>query len=412
MSRRLREGDRLSGRDSLIEAGVNQTSIIHSVRPTTRISTAGATIGVLLHTLSVGGAEILAARLARRLKSEYRFVFICLDGLGSLGDELRGGGFTVRVLNRRSGLDWRCARRLAEIIRTERIDLVHAHQYTPFFYGAVSRWLGPRPPVLFNEHGRHQPDYPRRKRMLANRVLLRRRDRVVAVGEAVRQALIHNEGIAPCRVGVITNGIPLDRFETSLTHSERGAIRAELGIGLNDLVLIQVARLDYLKDHATAIRTIERVAAARPGTRLVLVGEGPERGTIENLVLQRALSDHVRLLGQRSDIPRLLAASDIVLLTSISEGIPLTLIEAMAASRPVVSTCVGGVPEVVADGQTGLLAPTRDVAALTEHILRLGDDPDRRERMGRAGRKRAEDLFSEARMHDRYGQLYAEMIWG
>ena len=218
----------------------------------------------------------------------------------------------------------------------------------------------------------------------------------MAVGEAVRQALIHNEGIAADRVEVIHNGIPLERFEDRPTTSGRAAIRAEIGLEPEDLVLIQVARLDYLKDHATAIRTIERVARRWSRARLVLVGDGPERGAIEDLVRQREMEGNVRLLGQRDDVPRLLAASDIVLLTSISEGIPLTLIEAMAAGRPVVATRVGGVAEVVADGQTGLLAPAGDDAALAEHILHLADDHARRDRIGRAGRQRPTTCFRSA----------------
>ena len=294
----------------------------------------------------------------------------------ALGEELRDEGFPVQVLNRRPGLDWHCMRRLAEIVRRERVDLLHAHQYTPFFYSAASRLLGSRPPVLFTEHGRHHPDYPRRKRMLANRVLLRRRDRVVAVGEAVRQALIRNEGIAPHRVDVIYNGIPLERFRRQPTASERAAIRASIGLEPDDLVLIQVARLDYLKDHATAIRTIERVSSRCPRARLVLVGDGPERGPIEEPGAPAAnWVRHVRLLGQRRMFRGCWPASDIVLLTSISEGIPLTLIEAMAAGRPVVSTRVGGVAEVVVDGQTGLLASAGDDAALADQVLRLADDP-------------------------------------
>ncbi len=130
-----------------------------------------------------------------------------------------------------------------------------------------------------------------------------------------------------------------------------------------------MARLDYLKDHSTAIRTIEEVAGRCPHARLILVGEGPEWGAIESLVRQRDLGGNVRLLGQRGDVPRLMAASDVVLLTSISEGIPLTLIEAMASGLPVVSTRVGGVAEVVADGQTGLLAPSGDAGAGRAHLL-------------------------------------------
>jgi glycosyltransferase involved in cell wall biosynthesis len=368
-----------------------------------------ATICQVLHSLEVGGAEVLAARLARRLAPGYRFLFACLDELGSLGRELRAEGFPIEVLGRRPGVDWRCARRLAAFARAEGVDVLHAHQYTPFFYAAAGRRFGSTPPVLFTEHGRAFPDLPRRKRMLANRVLLRRRDRVMAVGETVRQALIRNEGLPPGRIEVIYNGIPLEPFEAPATPEARAAARAEIGVGPDDLVAILVARLDYLKDHATAIRTIERVARRRPDARLVLVGEGLERASIEDLVHRLGVGENVRLLGRRTDVPRLLSAADVVLLTSISEGIPLTLIEAMAAGLPVVSTRVGGVPEVVVDGETALLAPSGDAEALAGHILDLADDPGRRARMGLSGRRRAREQFSEGRMHQLYRDLYEEM---
>jgi sugar transferase (PEP-CTERM/EpsH1 system associated) len=368
------------------------------------------TVCQVLHTLRVGGAEVLAARLARRLRDRYRFLFVCLEELGSLGEELSAEGFPVHVLGRRPGLDWRLALRLAGLLRRERVDVIHAHQYTPFFYAAVARPLGRRVPVVFTEHGRHFPDFPRRKRMIANRLLLGRRDRVVAVGQTVRNALVRNEGIPAERVGLVYNGIDLGRFATG--SYDRATVRRELGLGAEDLVILQVARLDYLKDHATAVRTVRRVVRQRPDTRLVLVGEGPEGPKIRELVGQAGLTDCVRFLGLRNDVPRLLAAADLFLLTSISEGIPLTLIEAMAAGLPIVSTRVGGVGEVVEDGTTGLLAAAGDEDVLAQHVLALAADPHRAREMGRLGQARAEAFFSERGMHDRYSELYRELLRG
>ncbi len=362
----------------------------------------------VLHGLWVGGAEVLAARLARRLNHSYRFVFVCLDELGSLGEELRRDGFTVEVLDRRPGVDIGFALRLARFLRRQRVDLLHAHQYTPFFYSLTARWLGWRVPVLFTEHGRHFPDYRRPKRVVANRLLLGRRDRVVGVGRAVREAIIRNEGIPAQRVEFVYNGIDLAPYANGSESSAQ--VRQEMGVGPNDLVLIQVARLDYLKDHATAIRTLQRIAALRPEARLVLVGEGPERDKIEQEVRDRGLSEHVRFLGLRTDIPRLLRAADVFLLTSISEGIPLTLIEAGAAGIPVVSTDVGGVGEVVERDVTGLLASSGDDASLANHVLRLAEDRALQRSMGAAGRQRAYRLFSEEQMHAGYLRLYREMI--
>lgn len=368
------------------------------------------TICQVLHSLTVGGAEVLAADLARRMGDRYRFLFACLDHLGTLGEELRREGFEVAVIERRPGVDLACMKRLARFWRDHRVSLVHAHQYTPFFYAMGARKWRSRPPLLFTEHGRWYPDYPRRKRILFNRLMLRRGDRVIGVGESVRRALIDNEGIPPGRVGVIHNGVDVAAFEDAAAH--RADVRRELHIGDEDLVVAQVARLDHLKDHATAIRTIARVARRRGDVRLLLVGEGPEQEMIEAEVFAHRLDDNVRLLGLRGDVPRLLGAADLFLLTSISEGIPVTLIEAMAAGLPVVATKVGGVAEIVERESSGLLASPGDDEALAEAVLRLAEDRSRREAMGRQGRRRACDLFSQERMHQGYRDCYEEMLRG
>ena len=361
----------------------------------------------LLHGLRVGGAEVLVARLARKLRERYRFRFVCLDELGTLGEELRAEGFPVEVAGRRPGVDWQLPLRLARMLARGRAALVHAHQYTPFFYALTARLLYRRPPILFTEHGRWLPDYPRRKRIVANRLLLQRRDRVVGVGEAVRQALVVNEGIPARRVGVAYNGIDLAAFAKP---ADRAAVRRELGLGAADFVLIQVARLVPIKDHATALRAFGQVAARLPHARLLLVGEGQEEASLRDLINRLGLAASVRLLGLRSDVARLLPAADVFLLTSLNEGIPLTVIEAMAAGLPVVSTDVGGVAEVVKDGLTGLLAPAGAADALARHVLRLAADPGERGRMGRAGRERAFARFSEEQMLAAYDRLYREML--
>jgi sugar transferase (PEP-CTERM/EpsH1 system associated) len=362
----------------------------------------------LLHSLHVGGAEMLAAQLARRVSRDFRVVFVCLDELGPLGETLRSEGFAVHVLNRQPGLDWRCLAQLGKLLRRERALVIHAHQYTPFFYALVARFLSGRPPILFTEHGRHFPDHRRPKRVVANRLLLAKRDRVIGVGEAVRQALITNEGIPADRVGVIYNGIDPTRFQNQ--GQDRQHVRKELGINASDLLIFQVARLDYLKDHLTAVRTLKRVVPVLPHARLLLVGDGPQREGIERAIADQGLTNHVRLLGTRKDVARLTSAADVFLLTSISEGIPLTLIEAMAASLPIVATRVGGVPEVVQDGVTGLLAAAGDDAALAEHLLGLASNRALSEDMGRHGRSRAHTMFSETEMVRRYTSLYCEML--
>jgi L-malate glycosyltransferase len=359
----------------------------------------------LLHSLNVGGAEVLAGRLARRLGDRYRFVFVCLDSLGTLGSELQTDGFPVELLGRKPGLDWSCPRRLARILRDLDVDLVHAHQYTPFFYSLTARLCGRRRPILFTEHGRHQPDYPRRKRMLANRLLLSRRDRVVGVGAAVRKALIDNEGLAESRVSVLHNGIDVDIYAAAC---DREKARHIFGVGSDEFVMIQVARLDYLKDHLTAVRTLARVVNHRPQTRLVLIGDGPERPKVEAEARKLGVFDKVIFLGTRHDVAGLLGGADLFLLTSISEGIPLTVLEAMAAGLPVVATNVGGMAEIVTN-ETGQLAPAGDDAALADAALRIAATPDLGRRMGEAGWTRVKQRFDEPRMCADYASLYEEL---
>lgn len=364
----------------------------------------------VLHGLSIGGAEILASRIAYRLSEQYAFTFICLDCLGELGEQLVADGFPVRVLARRPGLDWRCAWQLGRFIRESGARLIHAHQYTPFFYAALARTIQPRVPILFTEHGRWFPDYPRRKRIVANRVLLSRKDRVVGVGECVRQALVANEGIRLDRIRLIYNGIDINPIANATTKSDRQAVRAELGCSNEELLVVKVARFDYLKDHHTAVRAMGHLAHQGRSIRLVCVGDGTEREFIQAHVKQASLEKQVSLIGCRRDVGRLLAAADMLLLTSLSEGIPLTLLEGMAAGLPVVATKVGGVPEVVEHGVTGLLVPAGDDQAVAEAILQLAANPEQRQSLGAAGRDRADRLFGETRMCDAYRELYDEML--
>ena len=367
------------------------------------------TVCQLLHSLDVGGAEILAVQLARHLNHEFRIVFACLDQVGSLGRSLQDEGVPVYLLDRRPGIDLGCGLRLARILRDNGVDLIHAHQYTPFFQSMLARLRNWNVPILFTEHGRTFPDYARTKRIVFNRTLLRKRDRVVGVGEAVRQALIRNEGFAPNRVDVVYNGVDLSHFAT-LSAQSRIDMRRSLGIAADESVLIQVARLNLLKDHSTALRTVERLKKGGCPVRLLLVGGGEERNKLEEETRERSIDDCVLFLGTRSDVAELLAAADILLLTSISEGIPLTVIEGMGAGLPVVSTDVGGVSEVVAEGKTGFLVLSGDDALLAERIRQLLNNEQLRADMGNAGRQLANERFASQRMYDEYSRIYKEML--
>ncbi len=366
------------------------------------------TVCQVVHSLNVGGAELLAATLARRLSDRFRFVFACLDELGPVGETLQSEGFAVEVLDRQPGVDRQCAKRLWAFCERENVQLVHAHQYTPFFQTMLARRGRGGLPILFTEHGRHHPDVRKTKRVICNRLLLKRDDRLVGVGAAVRNALIENEGLPSGRVEVIYNGVDLSAFAAN-EQNLRSEVREKLGLADSDLVVMMVARLHPLKDHLTALEAVRSLSKLRPDIKLVLVGDGEERPRIGAFIKEHSLVSNVRALGTRTDVARLLSAADVFLLSSISEGIPLTIIEAMAAGIPVISTDVGGVSEMVTHGVTGLLAPPKSPDAIAEQILAVSSDASLRTNLIENARAKAYETFSLDGMLDAYRQHYEEM---
>lgn len=359
----------------------------------------------VLHSLDVGGAEVLAAGMARELSDRYRFVFACLD------DEFAQHGVPMRVFDRQPGIDWKCSFRLASFFREHKVQIVHAHQYTPFFQSMLARLAYRRPPIVFTEHGRHYPDSRSSKRVAVNRALLRSDDRMIGVGESVRRAIVDNEGLPEKRAETIYNGVPLENsLAVKSDEALKQTVRAELEIWPEEFAIIQVARLNALKDHATAIRTLKRLRGTDVPAKLILVGDGEERSELEQFVADERLVDDVAFLGARSDIPRLLAASDVFLLSSISEGIPLTLIEAMGAGIPIVSTDVGGILEVIEHGTSGLLAPARDDETLASHLRTLWQSPNQRTELAKNGFQRASENFSLENMHRQYVDVYESLL--
>ncbi len=365
------------------------------------------TICHVLHTLDVGGAELLAKQFAFEFADRFRPVFLCLDAIGTLGEQFRERGVTVKVVGRNPGFDHQCARRIARFLREENVQLVHAHQYAPFFYSSLARIFNGNYPILFTEHGRDYPDYRRSKRVWANKLLLRRHDRVVAVGECVRSALIDYEGLSSSRVKVIYNGVDGNQFNPQRPSRKR--VRKSLGLDDGEIAIVQVARLNRLKDYGTAILAMAQVCKAASNVKYFIVGEGEERSVIERSVQDLNLQERVRMLGLRNDVPNLLEGMDMFLLSSLTEGIPLTLIEAMFAQLPCIATRVGGIQECVVDGITGLVSAANQPDDLAEQLLSLVRSPATRLQMGERGRERAIGMFHSDRMFEEYECLYYEL---
>ncbi|MBQ3351138.1 MAG: glycosyltransferase [Thermoguttaceae bacterium] len=375
-----------------------------------------------VHTLNWGGAETLAYRLATNpdLTNRYEFVFFCLDAenvahAGAMAQKLIDQGYKVECLNRKPGLDRDCVKRLANLFEQYEIDIVHAHQCTPYFYSSLARWRKKNPKILLTEHGRFYPDVVSWKRRLVNRFLYRRDDILTAVGQRVKEALQKKEGYPGKRIQVIYNGIDPDVYDNHRSANEndtRESVRREFNIPDNVFTIIQVARLDPIKDYKTSLRTFEALRQTVPNIRLIIVGDGPERSAIEQGINRHNLQDGVIMTGARSDVSRLLKGADAFMLTSLSEGIPVTFLEAMAARLPIVTTDAGGCKEVVVNGQTGFVAPVGNPMSLAKALHLLATEPKLSARLGEAGRERLLEMFTQRQMHDAYGKLYEQLSAG
>ena len=373
-----------------------------------------------VHTLNWGGAETLAYRLATNpdLTNRYEFVFFCLDAenvahAGAMAQKLIDQGYKVECLNRQPGLDRDCVKRLANLFEQYEIDIVHAHQCTPYFYSSLARWRKKNPKILLTEHGRFYPDVVSWKRRLVNQFLYRRDDILTAVGQRVKDALQKKEGYPGKRIQVIYNGIDPDVYDNLRSANEndtRESVRREFNIPDDAFTIIQVARLDKIKDHKTALRTYGALKQTVPNVRLLIVGDGPERDFIEQRIHHHNLQDGVIMTGARSDVSRLLKGADAFLLTSLSEGIPVTFLEAMAARLPIVTTDAGGCKEVVVNGQTGFVAPVGNPMSLAKALHLLATEPKLSARLGEAGRARLLEMFTQRQMHDAYRRMYEQML--
>lgn len=357
----------------------------------------------MLESDEPGGAELFLLRLAEELRSRGHTVIPVgpARGTGWLGQKVRQAGFPWKTFHLARPIDPGCVWRLARLIRDHRVDVVHSHEFTMSVYGAAAAWLTGRPHII-SMHGNEKMTAVWRRRA-ALRWAFQQSHEVIAVSEATRSSLESELGLRNAeRIRVIRNGVPE-------VGGDRGAGRRRLGIGADELLIFTAGSVIPRKGHLILLRALDALrGTAVPKWRLViagwLVGDEPEK--LRAFAAERGMTERLLLLGQRDDIPDLLAASDIFALPSLWEGLPLSMLEAMFAERPIVASRVAGVPEAVDSGVEGLLVPPGDVGALAEALGALLQDPELRARLGAAARARALRAFSIAAMTDAYLQLY------
>lgn len=297
---------------------------------------------------------------------------------------------------------WTSARRLASLLRERSVGVLHAHCFFPTLWGLMAARLARVPFVFTRHHSDHHLRAGKRWHARVDGWCARRAARAIAVSEATRRIMVEREHVPDARIAVVRNGqdAPAPPSEDQLR-----ATRASLGLDGAPAVCLVVARLHEEKGHAVLWRALPDVLREVPGLVVLCAGEGPHRATIEADAKRLGLERSVRFLGQRSDVPALIALSSVVVLPSLAESFGLAALEAMSLGRPVVASRAGGLPEVVEDGATGLLADVGDAAGLATALRALLRDARRAREMGAAGRRRA-SLFTGERMVRGYEAVY------
>ena len=360
----------------------------------------------------IGGAETMALETCTGLADRGLAPHLCLTrwtpGLhqsepsASRLADLEARDIPVLGLPRRSSLHLRAWARLRRYLRVERIEIVHSHMFGSNVWAALVGTAARTPVIVAHEHmWSYQGSFGRR---IADRhVIGRLADAFVAVSDLARRRMIELEHVPRNKVVLIRNGIP------SLPDNDRTTARSKLGLADDAIVVCSVGLLRPEKAFDLLIDAAATVAEHNTSLVVLIAGEGPERGALERGIEAAGVRGRVRLLGYRSDVPDLLAASDICVCCSDYEGGPLSVMEYMEAGMPVVATRAGGLPELVEPEVTGLLVEPRDRAGLAAAIGALARNEALRRRLGEAGRRKARREFSLDHSLDEVCSLYRRL---
>ena len=358
----------------------------------------------LSSTSGPGGAEMVVSRLAGVLDpSRFRSV-VCLYRPGWLQEQCERQGIVTHVLEIGGMFDFEWVRKACRLVRREGISLIHAHEFTGNTYGSlVAKLVGV--PLVATVHGKSY--YSEQcKRRLAYRAVSRVAT-MVAVSEDLKRFITGTVGVPAERIKVIYNG---QEILPPVVPEEKSRLRGEFGLEKNESVVGVVGSLYPVKGHEYLLAAVPQVLKTHPRTRFLIVGRGDLEVSLKEKVKRAGLEKQVCFLGFREDVAALLSLMDIFVLPSLSEGLSIALLEAMAAGKPVIATNVGGNPELVVDGETGYSVPPRDADALAAKLRLLLADKCRAKRLGENGRNRVERCFSLQAMADNYQELYEQCL--
>lgn len=363
----------------------------------------GLRIAHLIESDGPGGAERVVAQLATAYQAAGagNVVFLPAEGEGWLARQLAGSGVTVEYFQLERPISPRCARSMAATFRQQRIDVAHSHEFTMALYGAWASWRAGVPHVITMHGG---PYYAARlRRRLALRAAVALSGHTVAVSTPLAKRLSRDLRLPTSRIATIPNGV---RY----VPPEQTTLRDELRLGPNDRLLVSVGNLYPLKGHHHLIEALALLASRHSTVHVAIAGRGEAAEALAACARERGLTNRVHLLGLRSDVAAVLAAADIFVLPSLSEGLPLALLEAMFAGRAIVASEVGDVGVALANGEAGVLVEPGSTAALAAALDRLLNDPDRARDLGERAARRAAAEYDVSRMVRRYVGVYEGLL--
>lgn len=358
----------------------------------------------ITHDLHVGGLPRVVDTLCRAIDHErFDVSVLCLRDVGPLGEALREDlGIPVFKLRDNHDVPDRLAfLKVARFLKQHPVDVVHTHNTEPFIEGSLGAVLAGVKTLVHTDHARPFPD--RFRYMAGEWFVSQFAWKVVGVSDHTTENLRRYEKISRKKLVTIPNGIDGDRYDTEV---DVAAARAELGIPEGAPVLGFASRLAEQKGLTYLLQALPAVLDAYPETRLLVAGTGELEASLRAEAAERGVADAIHFLGVRLDIPRLLKVFDLHVLPSLWEGLPMIILESMAAGCPTLATAVGGVATAIQDGHNGRLIEPRDPAALSGAIIEMLDDPARRRSMGEAARTTFQGGFTAAAMAKSYEQLY------
>lgn len=359
----------------------------------------------VVENLNRGGLERMVLELVKlQHRQGHRCQVVCLFERGARAHELDELGIPVHACGKRRGLDLRALALARRAVRSHATDVLHTHNAVAHYQAVLATCgLGVRR-VINTRHGMGSNRRAGRREWLYRRALART-DAVVTVCQAACRDAIRR-GIVPATMAkVVPNGIRVESFPTANAAMRERLLRM-LQLPVQTGVIGSVGRLNWAKDQAGLIRAFRQVHEERSDAVLVLIGEGELRAELQQCAITEGVSDSVRFLGDRNDVPELLQGLDLFVLSSLSEGYSMALLEACAVALPIVATTVGGNGEIVHDGSSGRLVPAGDPAALANAMLDLLRSPERALALGRAARTWVEQYGSLETMALHYASLY------